>query len=258
MQTGTGMRKKNVVITGASSGLGAGMAREFAKRGHDLGLCARRLDRLESLKAELEAAHPGIRVAIRTLDVTDHAQVFEVVRAFRDDFGQLDRVVVNAGIGQGMPVGKGGFERNKAIIETNLISALAQCEAAMEIFRAQDRGHLAVISSVSSVRGFRGGLTAYAASKAGVASLAEGIRADMLRKPRIKVSTLLPGYIRTEMNEDAPAGHTPFMIDGERGCRLLTEAILREPDVAYVPWWPWAPLSWALKRLPLRWVVKLF
>ena len=265
------MRKANVIITGASSGLGAGMAREFARRGHDLGLCARRLDRLESLKAELEAAHPGLRVAIRTLDVTDHVQVFDVVRGFRDEFGELDRVVVNAGIGQGMPVGKGGFERNKAIIETNLISALAQCEAAMEIFRAQDHGpltgapavgqdhgHLAVISSVTAVRGFRGGLTAYAASKAGVASLAEGIRADMLRKPGIKVSTLLPGYIRTEMNEDAPAGHTPFMIDGELGCRLLTEAILRESAVAFVPSWPWAPLSWALKWMPLRLVVKLF
>ena len=252
------MGNSNVIIIGASSGLGAGMAREFARRGHDLGLCARRLDRLQALKTELEAAHPGIRIEIRTLDVTEHARVFEVMRGFRDDFGQLDRVVVNAGIGQGMPVGKGGFERNRAIIETNLIAALAQCEAAMEIFRAQDRGHLAVISSVSSIRGFRGGLTAYAASKAGVSSLAEGIRADMLRKPRIKVSTLLPGYIRTEMNQDAPAGHTPFMIDGERGCRLLTEAILREPDVAYVPWWPWAPLSWLLKRLPLRWVVRLF
>jgi hypothetical protein len=252
------MGNSNVIIIGASSGLGAGMAREFAKRGHDLGLCARRLDRLETLKAELQAEHPGIRIAIRTLDVTDYARVFEVVRGFRDDFGQLDRVIVNAVIGQGMPVGKGGFERNKAIIETNLIAALAQCEAAMEIFRAQDRGHLAVIASVSAIRGFRGGLTAYAASKAGVASLAEGIRADMLRKPRIKVSTLLPGYIRTEMNEDAPAGHTPFMIDGERGCRLLTEAVLREPDVAYVPWWPWAPLAWVLKRMPLRWVVRLF
>ena len=213
------MGNKNVIIIGASSGLGAGMAREFARRGHDLGLCARRLERLESLKAELQAAHPGIRIEIRTLDVTDHAQVFEVVRGFNASFGHLDRVVVNAGVGQGMPVGKGGFERNKAIIETNLIAALAQCEAAMEIFRAQDRGHLAVIASVSAIRGFRGGLTAYAASKAGLASLAEGIRADMLRKPRIKVSTLLPGYIRTEMNEDAPAGHTPFMIDGARGCR---------------------------------------
>ena len=115
------MGSSNVVIIGASSGLGAGMAREFARRGHDLGLCARRLDRLETLKAELEAAHPGIRIAVRTLDVTDHGQVFAVVRAFREDFGRLDRVVVNAGIGQGMPVGKGGFERNKAIIETKAI-----------------------------------------------------------------------------------------------------------------------------------------
>ena len=73
-----GMRKSNVVIIGASSGLGAGMAREFARRGHDLALCARRLDRLQALKEELEAAHPGVRVLGEVLDVTAHARVFEL------------------------------------------------------------------------------------------------------------------------------------------------------------------------------------
>lgn len=249
--------RKRILITGASSGLGRGMAREFARAGSDLALCARRLDRLEALKAELEAAHPGIRVSIHSLDVTDHEQVFAVFAAARDGLGGLDRVIVNAGIGQGAPVGKGQFALNRSIVETNFLAALAQCEAAVEIFRAAGEGHLVLISSMSAMRGMRGGLTAYAASKAGVASLAEGIRTDMLRKPSIKISTIYPGYIRTEMNDGAPAKQTPFIIDEATGCRLLVRAIEKEKAKAYVPWWPWAPLGWLMKRMPLVWVAKL-
>ena len=98
---------KTILITGASSGLGAEMARQFADRGHDLALCARRLDRLEELRAEILAAHPGRRVDVRALDVTDDDQVFAVFRAFRDDAAAdgrtIDRVVVNAGPRQGRP-----------------------------------------------------------------------------------------------------------------------------------------------------------
>jgi short-subunit dehydrogenase len=249
--------RKRILITGASSGLGRGMAREFARAGSDLALCARRLDRLEALKAELEGAHPGIRVSIHSLDVTDHEQVFAVFAAARDALGGLDRVIVNAGIGQGAPVGKGQFALNRSIVETNFLAALAQCEAAVEIFRAAGEGHLVLISSMSAMRGMRGGLTAYAASKAGVASLAEGIRTDMLRKPSIKISTIYPGYIRTEMNDGAPAKQTPFIIDEATGCRLLVRAIEKEKAKAYVPWWPWAPLGWLMKRMPLAWVAKL-
>lgn len=249
--------RKHILITGASSGLGRGMAREFARAGSDLALCARRIDRLQALKAELEAAHPGIRVAIRSLDVTDYAQVFEVFASLRAELGALDRVVVNAGIGQGAPIGKGQFALNRSIVETNFLAALAQCEAAMEIFREASQGHLVLISSMSAMRGMRGGLTAYAASKAGVASLAEGIRTDMLRKPAIKVSTIYPGYIRTEMNDGAPAKQTPFIIDEASGCRLLVRAIEQEKPKAYVPWWPWAPLGWLMRWMPLAWVAKL-
>ncbi|MGH8079744.1 MAG: SDR family oxidoreductase [Lysobacter sp.] len=249
--------RKRILITGASSGLGRGMAREFARAGSDLALCARRTDRLEALKAELESAHPGIRVAIRSLDVTDYEQVFSVFRSLRDELGGLDRVIVNAGIGQGAPVGKGQFALNRSIVETNFLAALAQCEVAVEIFREASQGHLVLISSMSAMRGMRGGLTAYAASKAGVASLAEGIRTDMLRKPTIKVSTIYPGYIRTEMNDGSPAKQTPFIIDEATGCRLLARAIEREKPKAYVPWWPWAPLGWLMQRLPLAWVAKL-
>src|SRR4051812_28257838 len=99
--------RKTILITGASSGLGEGMAREFAARGRDLALCARRADRLETLKRELLSRHQGIRVSIKALDVTDHESVFAVFREVAAELGGLDRVVVNAGVGKGQPIGSG-------------------------------------------------------------------------------------------------------------------------------------------------------
>lgn len=246
--------RKTILITGASSGLGRGMAREFAGRGHNLALCARRTDRLEELKAELLAAHPGLQVSIRALDVNNHEQVFAVFAAFREDFGTIDRVIVNAGIGKGQPIGTGYFHANRKTAETNFVAALAQCEAAVEIFRAQNAGHLVMISSMSAMRGMPKNLTTYAATKAGVAALTEGIRADLLRTP-IKVTTIYPGYIRSEINEKVKK--TPFMVDTETGCRALARAIEREPAEAAVPRWPWAPLSFLMKHLPLATVAKM-
>lgn len=238
--------RKNILITGASSGLGEGMARIFAARGHNLALCARRTERLEKLQAELEGSYPGIVVAVRALDVNDHQQVFEVFRALSAELGGLDRVVVNAGVGKGAPVGTGGFEANRQTAQTNFVGALAQCEAAMELFRAAGAGHLVVVASIQAVRGFPGTMATYAASKAGVAALAEGIRCDVLGTP-IKVTTVLPGYIRSEMT--AGVRGAPFMVDNETGSRALVDAIDKEVATAAVPW-PWRFVGPVLKVLP--------
>lgn len=244
---------KTILITGASSGLGAGMAREFAQLGYNLAICARRLERLQSLKQELEAEYP-IKVIAKMLDVTDYDQVFAVFKAFKHEFGHIDRIIVNAGVGEGRRIGKGNFELNRATAETNFISALAQCEAAVEIFREQNQGHLVVISSMSAMRGLPKHLSTYAASKAAVAHLAEGIRAELLDTP-IKVSTIFPGYIRTELNQGAKK--LPFEIDEKTGAHLLVKTIEKQPVKAYVPQWPWLPLGLAMKVLPLRLVNKL-
>lgn len=246
--------RKTILITGASSGLGRGMARVFAGKGHDLALCARRTDRLEELKAELEAAHPSIRIAIQALDVLNYDQVFTVFQYFQEYFGSIDRVIINAGMGKGQPIGTGYFYANQQTAETNFVAALAQCEAAMEIFRAQNSGHLVMISSMSAMRGMAKNLTTYAATKAGVAALAEGIRAEMIGKP-IKISTIYPGYIRSEINEKVK--NTPFMIDTDTGCRLLAAAIDKEPNHASVPAWPWRPLGFLMRHLPLNVVAKM-
>jgi short-subunit dehydrogenase len=246
--------RQNILITGASSGLGRGMAREFAKLGRSLALCARRMDRLEELKAELLAEHPGIKVAVRSLDVMNFDQVFEVFHAFATDLGSLDRVIINAGIGKGQPVGTGYFRANRQTAETNFVAALAQCEAAVEIFRKQGAGHLVTISSMSALRGMRGNVTTYAASKAALSTLSEGIRADLLRTP-IRVSTIYPGYIRSEINEKVK--NTPFIVDTETGCRAMVAAIEAEKNEAYVPRWPWLPLGFVMKRLPLRALIRI-
>ena len=244
---------KTILITGASSGLGAGMATHFARMGYNLAICARRTERLEQLKANLLADNPTIKVSVKALDVTDYTQVFKVFHEFAQEFGKLDRIIINAGVGEGRRIGKGNFEINRKTAESNFISGLAQCEAAMEIFRAQNSGHLVVISSMSAFRGLPKHMSVYAASKSAIAQLAEGIRADMLLSELpIKVSTIYPGYIRTEINEGAKP--LPFEVSEEIGTKALAIAIEGEPDEACVPEQPWTLMSDWMKNAPLTWV----
>ena len=248
------MGKGTIVITGASAGLGAEMARQFAALGYDLGLCARRTGRLEELRAEINAAHPDRRVVLKALDVTDDGAVFRVFGEFAGELGTVDRVVVNAGSGKGAALGTGRFDANRQTAMTNFVGALAQMEAAMEVFRAQGRGHLVVISSMSALRGMRRSMTVYAATKAGVSALAEGVRAEGV--PGVDVSVVHPGYIRSEMNERVEQ-RTLFMVDTRTGVRAMVAAIEKRRTKAYVPAWPWAPLGFLMKRLPLSVVRRL-
>jgi short-subunit dehydrogenase len=230
------------------------MARQFAARGHDLALCARRTDRLEALRSEILAAHgpangPQPRVELRALDVNDDAQVFEVFRAFRDDFGGLDRVVVNAGLGKGAPLGTGRHDANRETAMTNFVAALAQAEAALEIFRAQGAGHLVLVSSMSAMRGMPKSMTVYAATKAALSHLGEGLQDELYGTP-IKVTVLHCGYIASEMNERVQQ-QVRFMASTEDGVRAMVSAIEKEKAHAYVPALPWAALAPVMKHMPL-------
>lgn len=248
------MTRQNILITGASSGLGEGMARLFAAQGRNLALCARRTEALDQLKTELLAQHPGIRVEVRALDVNDHDAVFAVFKDFDAALGGLDRVIVNAGMGKGASLGTGHFEANRQTAMTNFVAALAQCEAALELFRGRNAGHLVMISSFSAYRGFPRAMTTYAATKAAVANLAEGIRADLINSP-IRVSTIYPGYIDSDINRHVKS--RPFVVDTDTGCRALVAAIEREPATANVPRWPWAVLAAVVRWAPLSVIAKM-
>jgi hypothetical protein len=225
------------------------MARQFAAKGRDLALCARRADRLDELKAELTQRYPGIKVAVAALDVNDHEQVPKVFAALSDELGGIDRVIVNAGIGKGAPLGSGKLWANKATIETNLVAALVQIETALEMFKKTGSGHLVLISSVLGAKGVPGVKAAYAASKAGMRSLGESLRAEYPKGP-IRVTVIEPGYIESEMT--AKSETTAMMVDNETGVRAMVDAIEREPGRAAVPRWPWAPLVQVMRVLPPR------
>jgi len=243
------MTRQKILITGASSGLGAGMAREFAAKGRDLALCARRTDNLDELKAELTARHPHITVAVAALDVNDHEQVPKVFAELSDELGGLDCVIVNAGIGKGYPLGGGKLWANKATIETNLVAALVQIETALEMFKTAGKGHLVLVSSVLGNVGVPGHKAAYSASKAGVTSLGQSLRAEYPSGP-IKITVLEPGYIESEMT--AKSESTMLMVDNETGVKAMVDAIEKEKGRAVIPGWPWWPLVELMKVLPPR------
>lgn len=238
------MTRDKILITGASSGLGEGMARAFADRGRSLGLAARRVDRLEVLAGEIRPS--AGTVAVAPLDVTDVDSVPVVFGRLRDELGGLDRVIVNAGLGKGAPMGTGKMHVNLETVQTNLIGAIAQIEAALEIFRAQGHGHLVLISSMSAVRGLPRAQTAYSASKAGLTAIGQGLQAEFANSP-ITVSIVLPGYIETDINRGVK---TAMMTDTDAGVRALVKAIESEKAYAPVPAWPWVPIDAALRFLP--------
>lgn len=240
----TATTRQRILITGASSGLGEGMARRFAAEGRALALCARRLDRLDELASELQPA--AAQVVTAQLDVTDTESVASVFARLADELGGLDRVVVNAGLGKGAPIGTGNAAANIETVQTNLVGALAQVEAALEIFRAQGRGHLVLVSSMSAIRGLPKAQAAYSASKAGLSALGQGLQAELADSP-ISVSVLLPGYIETDINRGV---RTALMTDTDTGVAAMVAAIEKESAWAPVPAWPWRPIALALRHLP--------
>ena len=147
-------------------------------------------------------------------------------------------------------LGTGRYDANRETAMTNFVAALAQSEAAMEIFREQNAGHFVMISSMSAMRGMPKTMTTYAATKAGVAHIAEGLRYELYGKP-IKVTVLYPGYISSEMNERVDPKKAKGMVSTEKGVRSMVAAIEKEVDSACVPPLPWAPMSLVMKHAPL-------
>ena len=240
--------RTTILITGASSGLGEGMARRWAAAGKNLALCARRLDRLEELRDELVAANPSIRVAVRGLDVADGAAVERVFAELDDELGGIDRFVLNAGLGKGASLGTGKAHANRETAMVNVVGTLNQAEAAMEIMRPRDAGHLVFISSVSGLRGMPKAQNTYGATKAFVSALAQGLYAELdSAGSGITVTDILPGYIRTDINRSVK---TSLMTEFEPGVDALVKTIDDEPVRALVPAKPWKAIGPLLTALP--------
>jgi NAD(P)-dependent dehydrogenase (short-subunit alcohol dehydrogenase family) len=243
---------KSVFITGASSGIGRALALELGRRGHDLFLTARRLDALEELRAEIGTADPARRVEVRELDVRDDRDVAAAIAEAAEVLGRCDIVVANAGLSNSGWVGEDSVERARQIVETNLIGAIATIDAAVALFRRQGAGQIVGLASVAGVRGLPGSAS-YSASKAGLATYLEGVRAETYREP-ITVTTIAPGYIDTPINQDMKS--RPFLIDVDTGARKMADLIERHVRYATVPRFPWTVLAPLLRVLPTSLLVR--
>lgn len=238
---------KSIFLTGASGGLGEGMARGFAKRGYALALTARRTDKLEALAEELRRGGAA-KVIVRSLDVTDFAAVPRVLADAAAELGGLDIVVANSGIGGSTPIGRGAFEAARQVVETNLLGAMATIDAAVELFRKQGRGHVVGVTSVAAVRGLPN-QGAYSASKSGLSRYLEAVRSEV-QASGILVTDLAPGFIDTEINRHMAS--RPFVVSAEKGTEAMVAMIEGGVAFAYVPRMPWTLLAQLLKVLPSR------
>ena len=237
---------KTVLITGASSGIGEGMAKEFAGRGYNLALAARRLESLEQLAGELTKKYAGIQIETIKLDVTDTDSVKRAIPSLAKTFGKLDIVIANAGIGGGGAIGSDKFDEDAAIIQTNVIGAMATIDASVKLFKEQGEGQIVGIASVAAFRGLPNG-SAYCASKAAISTYMDALQLELHHSP-VDVTCLYPGYIDTPINNKIKS--RPFLIDVEKGSRILVDLIEKKVKKSTVPVMPWNIVGRLLKVLP--------
>ena len=246
---------KSVVITGASSGIGAALAHEFASRGYNIALCARRIEKLESLKNTLSEKYSNITVISSALDVNELESVPTVLNDIKSSLGNLDIVIANAGITGVRRTGSGDLSIDKSILQTNLYGAIATVDAAVAIFREQGFGQIVGMSSFSAFRGIPGS-AAYSASKAALTNYLQAVGTELFRKKDIKVTVIHPGFIRTEIDDNIDK--FPFVIDADKAAKTMANAIEKGKSDIVVPSWPWAVLRSVMPKLPESIIAKIF
>jgi len=224
---------KTVIITGASSGIGAATARAFAAAGANVVLAARDEARLAAVAGDL-----GSRALVVPTDVADQAAIDRLVAETVAAFGGVDIVINNAGVGLAAPVAKlqaADFERALAV---DLLGPLALTQAALPHMCRRGRGQLIYVSSVVGLRAlpYLGG---YAAAKAALDRLTEALRVE-LRGSGIAVTLIRPGTTRTGFSQNRlGSGHERRRVNAraatpEHVARPILKAAAREPRVAYV------------------------
>lgn len=235
-------RFNSVLITGASSGLGAALAASCAAPGVSLHLGARRLERLQSVAASCRQL--GAEVAVRAIDVTDEAKMVAWI-AECNSRRQLDLVIANAGISGGTSDGTESDEQVRKIFAVNVDGVLNTVLPALGLMRRQGRGQVGIMASLAGHRGFPGA-PAYCGSKAAVKVWGEGLRGEFASEG-IGVSVIMPGFVRTPMT-DANGFRMPFLMPRERAARIILAGLAANRARIAFPW-PTATIAWLLASL---------
>jgi gluconate 5-dehydrogenase len=191
---------KVAMVTGASSGLGVQFATALAKQGADVALLARRKEKLEKVKADLEAL--GVKALAVECDVTDVKQIKDAVKEVKDHFGKIDILVNNAGIGFMAPAEEQSDEDWLKTVDINLNGVYFVAREVGKIMVEQKYGKVINIGSIHSTAAMMGsGISAYAATKGGVKMLTKALATEWAQY-NITVNTIGPAYFASEMTQD--------------------------------------------------------
>lgn len=234
---------KHILITGASSGLGAELARTYAAPGATLALTGRDAARLESVAQQCRAKGATVETAV--LDVTE-AAALEGWMLARDNALPIDLAIANAGISAGTGGDTEPVEQVRRIFAVNVDGVMNTVLPLIPRMQARKRGQIALMASLAGFRGFPGA-PAYCGSKAAVKVYGEGLR-GVLAGSGVELSVICPGYVRTPMT-DRNGFPMPFLMDADKAARLIRDRLARNKARIAFPW-PMLAAVWLLQALP--------
>ena len=229
----------NVLITGASSGIGEALALACADRGDRLFLCGRDAARLDAVAAACRAR--GATADARVLDVTDEAAARDWIRAC-DDAAPLDRVFSNAGVATGPEI-EPNVRRTFAVNVGGTVNVVLP---AVEAMRARRHGHVVMTASIAGY-GPLAGCPSYAATKSCVKTWGLSLRGH-LRAEGVRVSVICPGFVRSRIT-DKNTCPMPFFMEADRAARIILRRVDRNVGLIAFPW-PMRFATWWLSTLP--------
>ena len=192
---------KAALITGASSGIGESTAEALAEAGASVALAARREDELEQLADRIESE--GGEALVVPTDVTDEAEIQEMVDRTHEEFGSLDILVNNAGVMLLERVEDADTDNFRQMVEVNLLGLMNVTHTALPIMQQQGEGHVVNISSVAGRKAYAGS-SGYNATKFGVNGFSEALREEVTGDDDIRVTLIEPGFVDTELAEHIP------------------------------------------------------
>ncbi len=237
------MRNPNhILITGASSGLGAALALAYATPGRRLVLGGRAADRLQDVATQCRQAGATVETAL--IDVGDAVAMADWITA-ADNVAPLDLAIANAGISGGTHGGNESDEQVRAIFRINVDGVLNSVLPLLPRMAARRRGQIALMASLAGYRGFPGA-PAYCASKAAVKVWGEALRGQMAAQG-VAVNVIMPGYVKSPMT-DANDFAMPFLMPAERAARIIRDGLARDRARIAFPW-PTALVAWLIGTL---------
>ena len=238
---------KTAIVVGASSGIGEAIARRLASEGCRVALVARREDELSRVAESIEKATADGRAVFRVHDVRDAATVPSAWESVERELGPVDLLVYAAGVLPAVGESEYSFEKDRMVVDVNLLGAIAWLDAAALRMEAARRGAIVAVSSVAGDRGRRGH-PAYAASKAAMNTFMESLR-NRLGRRGVTVCTVRPGYVDTPMTRGLPLPKK-LTVSADRAAELILRAARKRRGVdVYVPA-RWAAIMFVIRNIP--------